>query len=385
MATMPATSVQPVTERSGPKPRPPAAPTARAPDGTKPQVAMYLGIAKATEEQFREALILVAERHERNYELAAGATTLAAWSTQHLEWMEPFEEAYGLLPSESAETLRSALLSGTRPGIIGELQDLCDLAVLAERSEMVWTILYQGSRELRDPGLQELAGRAREHARRQIAWIRTEIDHLAPDAMAVPLDVSRQAIASLPKRLSAIAAIPDSVWVPVVGAGLVLIVGLIGLAVGRPWIGPSLGPTIMLATMSPAHPTARAWNVLAGHLGGLSAGLAAVIVTGAQNAPIVLQTGELTAPRVAAAAIAVALTAAIGIVLRASHPPAAATTLLVALGSIAGPAQIGATIAGVLIVALLAEGIRRVRLDRVTPAERRAPVASVARARVRGT
>jgi hypothetical protein len=35
-------------------------------------------------------------------------------------------------------------------------------------------------------------------------------------------------------------------------------------------------------------------------------------------------------------------------------------------------------------VTLLSEGIRRIRLDRVTPAERRAPVASVARARVRG-
>jgi hypothetical protein len=189
----------------------------------------------------------------------------------------------------------------------------------------------------------------------------------------------------LPKRLAALASIPDSIWVPVVGAGLILAIGLIGLAVGRPWIGPSLGPTIMLAVMSPAHPTARAWNVLAGHLGGLSAGLAAVMMVGAQNAPIVLQTGELTAPRVAAATIAVGLTAAVGIILRASHPPAAATTLLVALGSIARPPQILAMIAGVVIVALLAEWIRRIRLDRVTPAERRAPAASVARARIRGT
>jgi hypothetical protein len=385
MAMMPARSIRPVTERSGPKPPPPAAPTVRAPDGAMPQVALYLGMAKASEEQLRDALILVAERHERNYELATGATTLSAWSTRHLEWIEPFAAAYGLLPSEGAETLRSAVLGGTRPGILGELQDLCDLAVLAERTEVVWTVLYQGARELRDPGLQELAGRARQHARRQIAWIRTEIDHLAPDAMAVPLDLSRQAMMSLPKRLAALASIPDSIWVPVVGAGLILAIGLIGLAVGRPWIGPSLGPTIMLAVMSPAHPTARAWNVLAGHLGGLSAGLAAVMMAGAQNAPIVLQTGELTAPRVAAATIAVGLTAAVGIILRASHPPAAATTLLVALGSIARPPQILATIAGVVIVALLAEWIRRIRLDRVTPAERRAPAASVARARIRGT
>ena len=44
-------------------------------------------------------------------------------------------------------------------------------------------------------------------------------------------------------------------------------------------------------------------------------------------------TGILTWPRVAAAVIAIVLTLVMGIATRSSHPPAAATTLLVALGS----------------------------------------------------
>jgi hypothetical protein len=380
---MPTSITRSATDRAGPAPAPPTAPTAPLPAAARLQVAIYLGIAKATEEQLLDALALVAERHERNYDLARGATTLAVWSRQHLDWLAPFEDAYGVVPSEHAETLRASLLSGTRAGIFGELQDLCDLSVLAERAEMTWTVLYQGARESRDAGLQELAGRARDHNRRQIAWIRTQVDHAAPDALSVPLDLGGQAAISLPKRLSAIASIPDWLWAPAVAAVLVLLVGLLGLAVGRPWLGPSLGPSIVLATMSPAHPTARAWNILAGHLGGLSAGLAAVVLLGAQDAPNVLQTGELTPVRVAAATLAIALTVAAGILLRASHPPAAATTLLVALGALSEPPQILATIAGVIIVAIAGELLRRVRLQRRAPAERMAPRASVARLKLR--
>ena len=383
MAAMPV-EVRSVQDRAGPRAQGPSAPTANPPKSVKVQVAMFLGLVKATEEQLLDAFALVAERHERNYELSRGATTCALWSREHLEWLEPFEELYGVIPSENPEMLRAALLSGTRAGILGEIQDLSDLSLLAERADMTWTILFQGARELQDKGLQELAGRARDHNKRQIGWIRTEINHLAPDALSVPLDPADQAAISLPKRATAISSIPDSIWVPVVSALLVLLVGLIGLATGRPWLGPSLGPTIILVTMSPAHPTARAWNIVGGHLGGLAAGIAAVMLLGAQSAPNPLEAGDLSAVRVAAATLAIGLTALAGIILRASHPPAAATTLLVALGAISTPPQILATIVGVLIVAVAGEFIRRYRLDRPAPAERMAPPTSIARSKLRG-
>ncbi|HET9085496.1 MAG TPA: HPP family protein [Candidatus Limnocylindrales bacterium] len=384
MSTVPAARTRSAIERVGPRPPGPSAPAADPPARVKLQVAMFLGQVKATEAQLLDAFAVVAERHERNYELSRGATTCALWSRRHLEWLEPFEKAYGAIPSENAEMLRSALLSGTRAGIVGEIEDLSDLAVLAERAEMTWTVLYQGAREIHDPGLEELAGRARDHNKRQIAWIRTQIDHVAPDALAVPLDPVDQVALSLPKRITAIASIPDPVWVPFMSAALILLVGLLGLATGRPWLGPSLGPTVILVTMMPAHPTARGWNIIAGHLIGLAAGIAAVALLGAQNAPNPIQTGQLEPVRVAAATLAILLTSLGGIIARASHPPAAATTLLVALGAIAKPEQVLATIVGVLIVAVAGEAVRRYRLDRPTPAERMAPPASAARVKLRG-
>jgi HPP family len=382
MATRPAPIDQPLARhgkgRAEPRPPGPQGNVANPPAGAKRQVATYLGIAKAAEQQLFDALVLVAERHERNYDLSQGATTLAMWSREHISWLDRVVDHYGIVPSERPEMLRAALLGGTRVGIVGELADLTDLAVLMEATEMTWTILLQGAKELRDEALTDLASQAHAHSARQIAWIRTEIDHLAPDALSVPLDVGRQAAISVPKRFSAIASIPDSIWGPVTAALLLLVVGVLGVLVGRPWLGPSIGPSAVLIAMLPAHPTARGWNTLVGHLGGLLVGFAAVVLVGAVNEPVVLVTGILTWPRVAAAVIAVGLTVALGILTRSSHPPAAATTLLVALGSVATLERSLALLVGVAIVAVLGEGLRRLRLDRETPSERRAPARSVA-------
>jgi CBS-domain-containing membrane protein len=248
---------------------------------------------------------------------------------------------------------------------------------------MGWTILLQGAKELHDKPLLEVASQARDHSRRQLSWLRTQIEHEAPDAIAVAHDVEGQARMSVPKRPADLAAIPDPIWGPVVAAVLLLGVGVVGLLVGKPWLLPSLGPTAVLLAVSPAHPTARPWNIFVGHLGGLVAGFAAVLLFGAQNAPVVLTDGELVASRVLAAAVAVALTVLLGELLRAPHPPAAATALLVALGSIATLDKALWLVAGAAVIAILGEVVRLVRLERRVPAERRAPADSAIATRLR--
>jgi CBS-domain-containing membrane protein len=160
---------------------------------------------------------------------------------------------------------------------------------------------------------------------------------------------------------------------------LIAVVGAIALLVGRPWLLPSIGPTAVLAGEMPAHPVSRPWNTIVGHLGGLLAGFTGVWVTGSMGQPVVLVDHVLTSPRVLAAIVAIALTVLVGAVLRASHPPAAATTLLVSLGSISTPVDALNLIAGVLVIAVLAELVREVRLQRLTPGERMAPRNSLVR------
>ncbi|MBL1178937.1 HPP family protein [Pantanalinema sp. GBBB05] len=156
--------------------------------------------------------------------------------------------------------------------------------------------------------------------------------------------------------------VPGIVWAPLAAALLMLIVGLLGLLAHQPWLFPSLGPTAFLQAEQPEQPTARFYNTVMGHLHGLIAGILAVLVLGASVASPVLSTGELTPVRVWAAVIAVALNMLLGLILKASHPPAAATTLLVALGGFKPTWRDASTIMiGVLIVAIVGELLRRLR------------------------
>lgn len=157
--------------------------------------------------------------------------------------------------------------------------------------------------------------------------------------------------------------VPKLLWAPVGAALLILIVGGAGLLWHQPLLFPSLGPTAFLQTETPQQPSAQPYNVVMGHLIGLLMGFLSVWVLGAGHAPAVLSTHELTAPRVCASVLAIGLTLAIGLLARASHPPAAATTLLASLGGFPPTWHSGLTVmAGVVIVALFGELLRRIRL-----------------------
>lgn len=362
--------------------------TATSTTGTRPaagqpaqhrQVARHLGVLRASLDELAEGLVLAAERHERNYEIWGTATVLAGWAREDAVKLNAAIDRYGAIDSDQPRKVRAALLGGVRGGLHGLLADLTDLALLAEQVDMAWTITAQGAKELHDKELLNLAAGGRNHAERTIKWIRTEVNHTAPEALAVADDTPGSVAASLPKAPDRVAGIPDPVWAPLASAFLIAIVGGIGLLVGRPWLLPSLGPTAVLAGEMPAHPVSRPWNTIVGHVGGLVAGFIGVWVTGSASQPVVLIDHVLTVPRVLAAIVAILLTVLIGALVRASHPPAAATTLLVALGSISTALDVLNLVAGVLIVAVVAELVRQVRTQRVTPGVRMAPQGSIAR------
>jgi hypothetical protein len=118
-------------------------------------------------------------------------------------------------------------------------------------------------------------------------------------------------------------------------SGLVIAgIGGLGVWAGQPWLFPSLGPTIFLQAVTPNDTSARPWNTVAGHAIGTAAGFLSVFVCGAEVAPLPADAGYVVGSRAAAAALAVALTVAGQLAIRAPHAPAAATTMLIALGGL---------------------------------------------------
>ena len=146
------------------------------------------------------------------------------------------------------------------------------------------------------------------------------------------------------------------------------LIGLIAVWAQMPFLLASLGPTVAIQIATPELPSARAWNVAVGHLIGLGVGVLALYLTGAIDAPSFLHDHSLSLDRVAAAAFGIAIGTLIEFLLRASHPPAASTSLLVALGAIDITWRgIGSVLVGIALVTLFGELARHLRLRRAPP------------------
>src|SRR5579875_3670635 len=141
------------------------------------------------------------------------------------------------------------------------------------------------------------------------------------------------------------------------------VIAAIAYASGYPFVVPSLGPTAFIVFNRSQSVPSRPRNAVLGHLTGAVAGYLALLIFGLRDAPSVLE-GGLTAPRIGAAALSIALTSAVMILLRVEHGPAGATTLIVSLGFMTSITSLCVLMIGV--VALVAEGVlidRLVGLD----------------------
>jgi CBS-domain-containing membrane protein len=152
-------------------------------------------------------------------------------------------------------------------------------------------------------------------------------------------------------------------WSAALSAAFVGLAGAIGVAFGQPWVFPSLAPSLMVMAETPDEPAARPQNVLIGHLVGLCAGLLALVVTGLRSHPSAVQEG-LSGPRVLACCLAVAVTALVLQLARLPHPPAGATTLIVALGVLRTGPQLRAMLLAFLLLTLVAVAVAAVRAQR---------------------
>lgn len=122
---------------------------------------------------------------------------------------------------------------------------------------------------------------------------------------------------------------------------------------GNPFVFPSLGPTAYLFFFTPLAEASSPRNTILGHAVGLVCGYGAFYVTGMH----VFAQGTGTTiywPRILSAALAISATGAFMVLLSVSHPPAGATTLIVALGILAKPQYLVVIEVAVILLTLQA-------------------------------
>ncbi len=140
---------------------------------------------------------------------------------------------------------------------------------------------------------------------------------------------------------------------------LILAAGVISLALRMPLIFTSLGPTAYEMVERPTSRSAKTYNIIVGHMLGLAAGFLSVWALNAWNAPKVAAAGFVTSPRLGAAVLAVVITTAATLMLKASQPASLSTTLLVSLGSMQTRHDAIAIAAAVVLMAAIGEPVRR--------------------------
>ncbi|AKF03252.1 HPP family protein [Sandaracinus amylolyticus] len=152
-----------------------------------------------------------------------------------------------------------------------------------------------------------------------------------------------------------------TVWagfVFVAGFAAIAALAAVARATGSPFIFPSLGATAFLHFTTPLAPSASPRNTLVGHAIGIACGFGALWLVGLDEAPSAILAGVSDA-RVIAVAASLAATGALMVLLRASHPPAGATALIVSLGLVSGPLHLGVIELAVAALTLQAIVINR--------------------------
>lgn len=150
----------------------------------------------------------------------------------------------------------------------------------------------------------------------------------------------------------------EALWTFVACSLALVMSGFVAHVFDQPFFFPSLGPTVYLFFESPMAPGASPRNTIIGHFVAVVAGRISLALFGLLDAPSVLETGVSLA-RVGAGTLSVALNGAILLLLRSSHPPAGATTLIVSLGFLQTPREMLALMASVVILTIVGWGINR--------------------------
>lgn len=131
----------------------------------------------------------------------------------------------------------------------------------------------------------------------------------------------------------------------------IAVAGLCAWAFKEPLIFPSLGATAFLIFETPTAEVGTVRNTIIGHAVAVLAALVAIAVFGLLGHASVFE-GGVTVARAGAMALAVGLTGGALRLLRAAHPPAGATTIIVSSGLLDQADQMVLVMVGVSIVAL---------------------------------
>jgi hypothetical protein len=149
-------------------------------------VANYLGLASTSEGHLAESFHFVAEHHGHEPDVLRAARLMASWSMANARELEPLVARYHQSKKKEPDELHQALFHRPRGGSLGLVRDLHDLWLMAQEVKLAYELLTQAALALRDKEMESILSKVSSKTRRQADWLRTRLDHAAPQALTVP-------------------------------------------------------------------------------------------------------------------------------------------------------------------------------------------------------
>lgn len=328
------------------------------------RLANYVGFLDKAEHNLAQAFRIVGEGHAEEADIFHTCNKLALKCDQHLSMLEEVAERYGREAPAEPDRLQLQAMDIARKGSLGLLRDLEDLYILVAACEQAWVAVGQAAQAARDSQLTDIVGQATTDCAQQRKWIQTRVKSMAAQALVV--GELAQSMARKPpwrhglleRAADRFGAVGQALHIVTSGTLSIIVVGILAHFTKQPLLFASLGPSAYLFFEEPMSDKSTPRNSIVGHVVGMAVGYACLVALGLSHQPDVLKAG-VTIPRIFAAALSVGFTGAVLTLLRASHPPAGATTLLVSLGFFTSLKELACIAVGVLIVTGLALAINR--------------------------
>ncbi|HEY9001567.1 MAG TPA: hypothetical protein VIM89_09445 [Mucilaginibacter sp.] len=146
-------------------------------------IGTYIQLVHQSEKDLAKAFHYVAEAHKAEPDIFGMSNTLAGWSEELYNKLQPMTEKYGKEDDSEADRLLHAFFDQKRKGSLSLLQDLQDLWLMANEANVSAIILGQAAFGLRDENLIALCEEIEQKSKRQAAWLLTRIKSSAPQTL----------------------------------------------------------------------------------------------------------------------------------------------------------------------------------------------------------
>jgi hypothetical protein len=148
------------------------------------KLPIYLSLLAEAEHTLAESFRQVADSHGDEPDVHLLCQTLASQCDAHRAQLTPVMARYGPgEPDDEPDRLHADALGEPRTGPLGLLRDLQDLYLLANFTDISWTMVKQAAEALRDTELLSIVTQSEKQTAVQLQWLKTRMKQSAPQAL----------------------------------------------------------------------------------------------------------------------------------------------------------------------------------------------------------